>query len=197
MDWLDRWNTNTKGQTGHIPDIVNDVKTKLDLSGNESILDVGCGSASLMEKLPAREKTGLDPSDALRAEAEKRNIHVIKGVSWELPFGDETFDRVLFYSVIHYMTRSEADRTITELKRVCKKGGKVLVGDVADTESYMLGPIVFEYLREPILSALDITRPNYFSKKWFTDRGFTIAKSANSVKRFDALFDKKEQAQVV
>jgi|GEM_PF-4495363 len=191
MQWIKIWRDNMKGQTGHLPHIVKDVTEKLKLNSDVALLDVGCGSGSLMEKLPARTRIGLDPSDTLRLSGVARGLDIRKGVAWTLPFPDASFDRVLFYSVIHYMTREQADMALAEMKRVCKPGGWILVGDIGDVDTYRLGSIFYDLVREPAMSILNKTRATYFPKKWFEKRGFAISVSANSNKRFDALFEKK------
>lgn len=191
MNWVKRWQTSTGGQTGHLPHIVESIKSKLKLDNNVNLLEVGCGSGSLLEKLPAKTKTGLDPTKILLEQARKRGLNVVEGVSWKLPFPDNSFDRVLFYSVIHYMTKKQADKTISELKRVCTPNGLILVGDIGDVKHYRFGPLAYALLREPTMTLLGMTRATFFNKKWFTQRGFLISPSANSEIRFDALFEKR------
>jgi ubiquinone/menaquinone biosynthesis C-methylase UbiE len=185
MNWLELWNENTGGQLGHLPHVVSNVKEKLELGSEYSIIDVGCGSGSLLEKLPAKIKVGIDPSHALQKQASERGINVIDGVSWKLLFEDNTFDRVLLYSVTHYLTIKQTEESLKELTRVCKPGGLILIGDIADVKHYRF--YSFYTLREMLFNIFNITHAIYFKKKWFEERGFTISDSANSNKRFDAL----------
>src|SRR5436190_18698532 len=52
------------------------------------IVDFGCGSGALLASLPAAERTGVEPNDAARAEAQARGLRVVRSPD-ELP--DESF----------------------------------------------------------------------------------------------------------
>ncbi|NYZ75471.1 methyltransferase domain-containing protein [Candidatus Micrarchaeota archaeon] len=191
MNWAERWARSTGGQTGQVTRVVRGVTKKLKLDRGVSLLDVGCGSGSLLKKLPAKKKVGLDYSERLLIQARRRGLRVIKGTAWKLPFADNSFNRVLCYSVTHYLTHSQAEEALKELKRVCKPRGFVLVGDVADVDYYRFGRLMHDLVREPLLSFFGVTRTAYFSRDWFLKKGFAISSSAYSKKRFDALFTKE------
>lgn len=40
----------------------------------------------------------------------------------ELPFQDRTFDGVICYSALHHQCKEQIQKTVSEVKRVCKKG---------------------------------------------------------------------------
>jgi len=85
----------------------------------------------------------------------------------------------------------EAMRAVGEMKRVCKPGGLVLIGDLADKNNYAAGgSIGYDFVREPLLSLLGRMRSTYFDRKLFEKNGFELSVSANSDLRFDALWKK-------
>jgi len=48
----------------------------------------------------------------------------------ELPFRNNSFERLLCYSVFHYFPQYIARRTIWEFLKVVKDGGLILIGDI-------------------------------------------------------------------
>lgn len=187
--WREIWAGSAGGQTGRIPGVAEAVITKLRLTGKESLLDVGAGNGSLLAKLPAKKKAGIDVSEMLVKEARKRGLDVRVGDATKLPFKDNSFDRVLSYSVLFYLSPPEAEKNIKEMVRVCKPSGLVMLGDVLDADRYRGGRLVYR-MREAVLGALGATRAYHYSGKWFEKRGFSVTRSVRTPKRFDAVFRK-------
>jgi ubiquinone/menaquinone biosynthesis C-methylase UbiE len=122
--------------------IVEDICSKMPLTENDRMLDVGCGTGVLT--IPLARRCGfVDAMDAgkmvikaLRKHCKKEgvmNVRPFMGDALCLPFPDGRFDRVLIYSVLHYLENgSQAKQCVKELIRVCKPGGKILLGDIPD-----------------------------------------------------------------
>ena len=94
----------------------------------ELLLDVGCGSGSIVRLLAARghRVVGLDTDAESLAAVAKRDAGawLVAGDATRLPFGDETFDGVLALDVLeHVQDRAAA----AEIRRVLKPGGWFLV----------------------------------------------------------------------
>jgi SAM-dependent methyltransferase len=97
-------------------------------------LDVGCGTGVLAARLAAvgYEMTGIDPSpgmlEVLRGRAPE--VRSVTGSGARLPFADERFDLVLSVAVMHHIAAADEVRsTISEMVRVSKPSGRVLVWD--------------------------------------------------------------------
>ena len=97
------------------------------------VLDVACGTGNATvpaAKLGARV-TGLDFSPGLIAIARERGaesdveIEWLEGDAQSLPFGAESFDRVI--SAIGHMFAPDHRRTADELRRVCRKDGRIAI----------------------------------------------------------------------
>lgn len=94
-------------------------------------LDVGCGEGTfdgyLAGKLGALE--GADVSTAMVDEARRRNpgveYHVADAKS--LPSSDRAFDLVFAVCVLHHVPPAERDAVVSELRRVTRPGGLVVV----------------------------------------------------------------------
>ncbi len=92
------------------------------------VLDAGCGVGNLLERLTAPGKAiGVDFSLGMIRAASRRSPSVLLGDSMKLPFRDESFDLVLARSLLHHLPNIE--RGISELARVLRPGGQLVVAD--------------------------------------------------------------------
>ena len=114
---------------------ITDVSKKLELKNEDKLLEVGCG-AGLFEITFAhwlKEIYGVDYSNEMANIAKKNtekydNIIIEYADIRDLPFDNEIFDKVLVNSVIQYLDDlDEVKKAFKELKRVAKKGAKILV----------------------------------------------------------------------
>ena len=93
------------------------------------VLDVGTGTgnAELAAARAGARVTGLDPAPGLLAIARERAADYMLELEWveggaeRLPFGDDSFDRVL--SVCGHMFAPDRRSVAAELLRVCRAGG--------------------------------------------------------------------------
>jgi SAM-dependent methyltransferase len=97
-------------------------------------LDVGCGTGLLASRLAAAgyEMAGADPSegmlDVLRARAP--GVDAVRASGTALPFADATFDLVLTVATLHHIADpGDVRRTLAEMVRVARPGGRILVWD--------------------------------------------------------------------
>jgi SAM-dependent methyltransferase len=84
------------------------------------VLDAGCGEGILVEEYADRlEITGVD--------ANYSSPRVTSGSVTRLPFADGTFDRALCLDVLEHLAYEDQPRALTELHRVLRSGGELLV----------------------------------------------------------------------
>jgi SAM-dependent methyltransferase len=101
-------------------------------TGNEVALDSGCGTGSFAFALAPHvaEVVGVDVRDeyldAARAAA-PGNVRLVEGDATALPFGYAQFDIACSHRVLHHVRRPEL--VVSELARVTRPGGRVLVAD--------------------------------------------------------------------
>ena len=101
------------------------------LSADHAVLDVatGTGNIALRAAAVTPDVTGLDLVPSLldiareRAAAEGVDVEWIEGDAEALPFGDESFDRVVSVFGIQFAPRHEV--VADELVRVCRPGGAI------------------------------------------------------------------------
>lgn len=112
-------------------DIDQNVLTALRLTGDESVLDVGCGTGSLLRRLVAGghrgRLVGLDKSDAAAtALADLPSVSVEIGDAVSLPFPADEFRIVLARHMLYHVP--DLDAALSEAGRVlCADGRFVAV----------------------------------------------------------------------
>jgi ubiquinone/menaquinone biosynthesis C-methylase UbiE len=109
------------------------------------LLDAGCGPGMLIERvLQARDGSfrivGLDISAGMLAECRARvghcrDVALTQGRIEDLPFSDESFDVALAMGVLEYTI---AQRSLSELARVTRRGGTVVVSMLNARSPYRL-----------------------------------------------------------
>jgi ubiquinone/menaquinone biosynthesis C-methylase UbiE len=90
------------------------------------VLEVGCGTGLILEKLAAIAKRaeGVDLSPGMLALAKERDLVVREGSATELPFADESFDVAVSFKVLAHVP--EIEKALSEMARVCRPGGHVI-----------------------------------------------------------------------
>jgi SAM-dependent methyltransferase len=98
------------------------------------VLDVGCGTGVLAEALVKEgyEVTGLDPFQGMLKYVKQRvpELETVHGKGEELPFPDDTFDFTYCVAVMHHVAeKPNVRKTLLEMVRVTKPGGKIMIWD--------------------------------------------------------------------
>src|SRR6266851_3900831 len=122
---------------------------RLELKGDEQLLDIGCGRGAVLlmaaQRLPRGRAVGVDlwstmdqsgnaervtrQNAALEAVAERVELHTAD--MRQLPFDDGSFDMVVSSLAIHNVPGAgERARAVCEAARVLKKGGKLVIADI-------------------------------------------------------------------
>ena len=98
----------------------------------KTVLDVGCGSGLFFQEVAAQANTviGIDVSRKLLLKAKEQanafpNASVFQADADHLPFKDGLFGAVFAFTVLQNVPKPS--ETLKELKRVAKKGDKVVV----------------------------------------------------------------------
>lgn len=116
----------------------------------EKLLDVGCGTAYLIEmlsKVHDAKHIGLDlSSEMIKVSNSKKidNAEFIVGRSDELPFDDNTFDVVTCSQSFHHYP--DTDKAMKEVLRVLKPGGFYILSDTGVGFFKMLGVVIDNFV---------------------------------------------------
>ena len=99
---------------------------KKTLPENGDAIEVGIGSGIFAAPLGIKE--GVDPSEAMREKAKKRNIRVMDAVAENLPYADQSKDAVLMVTTICFV--DDIYKSFQEVHRVLKDDGHFIIGYV-------------------------------------------------------------------
>ncbi|BDC51243.1 type 11 methyltransferase [Bryobacterales bacterium F-183] len=141
-------------QTGKLA-LRDTIINKIQWTGEEKVLDVGCGRGLLLiaaaKQLKKGRATGVDIWDpaSLSANSQQNTIAMAKaegvadrvkvetGDARNLTYGDNSFDVVLSSTTLHELPDAENRQlAIEEMVRVTKPGGQIAIFDVMHAGEY-------------------------------------------------------------
>jgi demethylmenaquinone methyltransferase/2-methoxy-6-polyprenyl-1,4-benzoquinol methylase len=106
-----------------------------EIRSGEKVLDVGCGTGdqAIYFAKKGAVVTGIDINQEMISCALKKkggfNIHFQGGDATNLPFLEPVFDVAVISLVLHEIENKDRDKVISEMKRVVKKGGRLIFID--------------------------------------------------------------------
>jgi SAM-dependent methyltransferase len=105
----------------------------------QRVLDLGCGTATLTimvkQMHPQADVVGLDGDpevlDIARRKAARAGVAVRleHGLAFQLPYPDQSFDRVVSSLVFHHLASADKRRTFADVLRVLPPGGELHILD--------------------------------------------------------------------
>jgi ubiquinone/menaquinone biosynthesis C-methylase UbiE len=123
---------------------------RLTLRPGERLLDVGCGTGALLDRLsqryPGAQLIGVDPVPEMLAIARRRlplEVELRSGWAERLSFEPERFDVVVSCNAFHYFREPVA--ALREMGRVLAPGGRLVLTDWCD--DYLACRVCNLYLR--------------------------------------------------
>ena len=107
-------------------------KTKSLITNQDEVLECACGTGMLSVPVAGvcRHLTATDFSENMLKRAKKNcresdNISFTHADIMNLPFEDNSFDKVVAANVIHLL--DEPMKALCELRRVCRNGGQLII----------------------------------------------------------------------
>lgn len=129
----------------------------LPVSPDAEALDIATGTGEFARALAPHvaKVIGLDATDAMLEQGKHfieqagiENITFRKGIVQELPFEDETFDIVSSRYAFHHF--ADPKPVISEMARVCKTGGHVIIVDIVVPDAMTAAEYqYYEWLCDP------------------------------------------------
>lgn len=112
------------------------IAARIDIGPGERLLDLGCGTGTLLAAIAARQPTarltGIDPDPRMLAVARRRlpaAVQLQRGFAQELPFPDSSIDVVVSTLVFHHLTDPAKRTALAELSRALTPGGRLHLVD--------------------------------------------------------------------
>lgn len=112
------------------------------------VLDLGSGTGTMAVwiklETPGADVTGLDADPAVlslaRAKAARAGVSIRfdEGFSYELPYPDKGFDRIVSSLFFHHLSRTDKLRTLREAYRVLRPGGELHIADWGKPQSALM-----------------------------------------------------------
>ena len=96
------------------------------LPENVDTVEVGIGSGIFAAPLGIKE--GVDPSEAMREKAKKKDVRVMDAVAENLPYTDQSKNAVLMVTTICFV--DDIYKSFQEVHRVLKDDGHFIIGFV-------------------------------------------------------------------
>lgn len=105
----------------------------VDKKDKEKVLELGCSSGFLTKHLG--KVTAIDTSEGMLDIAHSKNplAKCIHADMFDLPFKDNSFDKVVTMRVWNHLDENDIRRAIKEARRVLKKGGKLIFDSEDDS----------------------------------------------------------------
>jgi len=150
-----------------------------------SVLDVGSGTGTLAiwakKYQPLADIVGIDGDlqilNLAKKKAEKNNVEIKfdHGMSYNLPYADATFDRVISSLFFHHLTWDNKKKTAREIFRVIKPGGEVHIADWGRPSNKLMRAL---FLFIQILDGFKTTKDNIDGRlvTLFSEVGFSNVK---------------------
>lgn len=170
-----RIDTHTHYEEKHV-DLDKIVIEHLQLQGEEKILEVGCASGKFLALLQTNGHkgplTGFDQSEAMLAEAAKKNnlIEWKRGDASKLPFETNCYDLIIARHMLYHV--KDVEKTIQGFHKVIRPGGTLL----ATTNSSVTLPRIVEMCNR-MLDAFDLPKATSSVTPFCLENGKEILQS--------------------
>jgi ubiquinone/menaquinone biosynthesis C-methylase UbiE len=124
---------------------------------SDTVLDVGCGTGEVTLLAKVRAKNGkvygIDPAPEMIAVARQKaarkglDLDFRVGVIESLPFPDASIDVVTSSLMMHHLTENLKVHGLTEIYRVLKPGGRLLIADFMRPTGSFLNHLFIAFTR--------------------------------------------------
>jgi ubiquinone/menaquinone biosynthesis C-methylase UbiE len=98
-----------------------------EIPAEASVLELGAGYSDFINNIRAKKKVAVDVAETVRQAAGK-DVETHVGSCTQLAFaGESSFDVVFASNLFEHLTLPDLEQTLSEVRRVLKPGGKLLL----------------------------------------------------------------------
>lgn len=90
------------------------------------VLDMPCGYGEFINNIECKKKFGLDLNKDCKIYLDKK-VEFINRLAWSTELKSASIDIVFISNFFEHITKEEIIKVIKEVKRILKKGGKVMI----------------------------------------------------------------------
>jgi ubiquinone/menaquinone biosynthesis C-methylase UbiE len=162
----------------------------LELKPTDLVLDAGCGTGANFDAVSpkVREVIGIDFSEEQIARAHRRivsekllNVKAQVGDMTKLPFPADSFDKVICASVLQYLDDAECEAAVSEMIRVCRNDGIIVIHAKNRTSLYGIALSLLRAIARVI--GRKTVNDHYRSRRWY---GRVLSEYGGQIVDYDA-----------
>jgi ubiquinone/menaquinone biosynthesis C-methylase UbiE len=142
--------------------LVHQVEQSVSLEALVTVLDVGCGTGTLLKMLlkarPLAKLHGLDADSTVLDLARGKlgeQVVLAKGFAHEMPFSSASMDIVTSSLFFHHLTTNQKRKALTEIRRLLRSRGTLHVADWGKPSSLLMRSL---FLVIQLLDGFDTTQ---------------------------------------
>lgn len=148
---------------------------------NIKAIDIGTGTGNLASLFIKKgvKIIGIEPSKKMRVIARKKikNTPILEGHFLDIPLKNKSIDLIVSSLAFHHLTELEKTIAITEMKRVLKPKGRIVIADLMFKNKKCKKKIKEELIRKGKQDIIDAINDEYYGffdnlRKKFTHAGF-------------------------
>lgn len=179
-----------------------------DIKDKETILDIGCGSGSLVvlikSKYPGSKLIGIDPDPNILKIAQKKvnkeNLDIKLLNSWaeDLPVESSSIDLVISSLSFHHLPTEIKKMALKEIYRVLKKDGRFILADIAKPDS-LFWKIKYRVDLERILATGEYMKDNLEGRipELVKEAGFEVKEILPRHRGIQFLYSTKKNIELI
>lgn len=116
-------------------ELMAELEKELDLNQDDIVLDVGSGTGNFMIRIKNKCKKifGLDFSEAgikIHKSKDSPTKVILCDITQKFPFSDNYFSKIVSNNTIYTLTEKQQNFTLSEMYRVLKLNGKIVVSNI-------------------------------------------------------------------
>jgi len=152
---------------------------KIEVNNTRNVLEIGCGTGRYAKFFKKDAYIGVDITPKFINYAKRKSNYDFRIMDIrKLSFKNGSFDKVFSIGVLHHLNERDLLKTLQEVKRVLKPGGKLLVmEDIPIPKSNLVGHLLQKFDRGASIRAIKqyaslFSDFFYVGKQYFMRSGF-------------------------